>query len=664
MTTQELKPITGTVSKKFIEKVDRYFNHSKETIIVELIQNARRAGATEMRWAIEPAGPEQCSITVTDDGCGVEDPAVLLTLGESGWDAGIQTDEDPAGAGFFSLCGLSGAVHVSSHNWRMTLDKAVFTHGKETLPCATKAPIKGMRLEFITNAEKAEYYAHHTAVTRWMDAVEKCSKYCGLKVRINDKRVKQEDFLADAEAVVEWNGVRIGIHNRQKLSVFAHNHDANTANFHGCVLTTPKMPEVGDLGDDGKSKYAAILDIRNTQHIKLVLPARNGIVQDANWELLKTHIERLLTEHGLKRHEGKHRMPFTAYQRLKASGIELPEAVPYLKAVCIKCRDQYSELQYPEFDNDMDRRVDVRHGHPVLVPNLDDNGLNLTMAIAFACNSISVTPEIKAEGGFDADGAFELPELADSLNMKFVRANSNFSGYSWYDRLPFIEEDSVKFTVKQGEHGVYTSEGQSDALHMPQGPDELASEILVDFIIEKPTKDKQSREKPAGINLQLETVAYFRTDDCSHVEDGDWSFSKALLSADSGAEPTIAGTAEEANARGIRDQAENWMLIALCDPPDDSDSDDCTSEAQSNWVTQKMKQVLLSPEKAFQEAIEAKVHSVLSVDEFNMARRKSGIIGLTVEFEYGDQRPAGERGYGQTGRTKIAITFHKKTEIK
>jgi hypothetical protein len=543
----------------------------------------------------------------------------------------------------------------------MTLDKAIFTHGKETLPCATKSPIKGMRLEFITNAEKSEYYAHHTAVTRWMDAVEKCSKYCGLKVSINDKRVKQEDFLADAEAVVEWNGIRIGIHNRQKLSGYSLDHDANTANFHGCVLATPKMPEVGDFGNDGKSKYAAILDIRNTQHIKLVLPARNGILQDANWELLKTHIERLLVEHGLKRHEGKHRMPFTTYQRFKAIGVELPEAVSYLKAVCIKCRDHYSELQYPEFDNDMDRRVDVRHGHPVLVPNLDDNGLNLTMAIAFACNSVSVTPEIKAEGGFDVDGAFELPKLDDCLNMQFVRANGNFSGYSWYDRLPFIEEDSVKFTVKQGKHGVYTSEGQSDALHMPQGPDELASEILVDFIIEKPVRDKGMGEKRAHINLQLETVAYFRTADCSHVEDGSWAFAKALLPADSGAEANNAQTKE----RDIRSQAENWMLIAFCDPPDDSDHEDSTADAQSTWTCRKMKQVLLSPEKAFQEAIEGQVRSLLSSDEFNKARRKSGIIGLTVDFEYGDQRPVGEKHY-KYSENKMTITFHKKeaTTIK
>ena len=72
--------------------------------LVELLQNARRAGAGRVSVDIV-AEAEGARLVVRDDVVGVADPALLFALGASGWDDAILVREDPAGMGVFSLAG-------------------------------------------------------------------------------------------------------------------------------------------------------------------------------------------------------------------------------------------------------------------------------------------------------------------------------------------------------------------------------------------------------------------------------------------------------------------------------------------------------------------------------------------------------------------------------
>ena len=71
-------------------------------IFTETLQNARRADANRIRVAIGGPGAEGRP-TVTDDGVGVADPAILLSFGENGWSEDLVRLEDAAGMGFLSL---------------------------------------------------------------------------------------------------------------------------------------------------------------------------------------------------------------------------------------------------------------------------------------------------------------------------------------------------------------------------------------------------------------------------------------------------------------------------------------------------------------------------------------------------------------------------------
>lgn len=113
------------------------------TFLTEAMQNARRAGATEIRFMVNKATN---GLTIEDDGTGVGNFADLLTVAQSGWDETIQTAERPFGVGFLSvlLAGTGGVVE--SGTTRMEWDsEALMAGGEATF---TEIPaVKGTKVE-------------------------------------------------------------------------------------------------------------------------------------------------------------------------------------------------------------------------------------------------------------------------------------------------------------------------------------------------------------------------------------------------------------------------------------------------------------------------------------------------------------------------------------
>src|SRR3546814_16017486 len=96
--------IHSRVDPAAVTKVTRLFNTTLGDILSELIQNARRAGASAVDLKVIEAD-EAAFLAIVDDGAGIEDPSVILALGRSGWGDDIARREDPAGMGVFSLAG-------------------------------------------------------------------------------------------------------------------------------------------------------------------------------------------------------------------------------------------------------------------------------------------------------------------------------------------------------------------------------------------------------------------------------------------------------------------------------------------------------------------------------------------------------------------------------
>lgn len=80
-------------------KALRHSFSNRTTVLGELMQNARRAGASKINIDYYE---NLAMLSVIDDGCGIADTKALLTVAESGWDEMVQTTEHPFGMGFLS----------------------------------------------------------------------------------------------------------------------------------------------------------------------------------------------------------------------------------------------------------------------------------------------------------------------------------------------------------------------------------------------------------------------------------------------------------------------------------------------------------------------------------------------------------------------------------
>ena len=91
----------------------RYAFTDKFTLVSELMQNARRAGARRIEISYDEASS---ILRVVDDGCGISDFQKLLTFNESGWDKDTCQEEHPFGIGFSKCLYSASRCIVASRN--------------------------------------------------------------------------------------------------------------------------------------------------------------------------------------------------------------------------------------------------------------------------------------------------------------------------------------------------------------------------------------------------------------------------------------------------------------------------------------------------------------------------------------------------------------------
>ncbi len=118
---QEVRASTN--EKKFFASMKHLFATSF-TVLAELMQNARRAGATVIAFDFDP---ERKTLKITDDGCGISDFGKLLSFCDSGWDEKTLLQDNPFGMGFFSTFFACRQVAIRSNGLRLvvTLDDVV-----------------------------------------------------------------------------------------------------------------------------------------------------------------------------------------------------------------------------------------------------------------------------------------------------------------------------------------------------------------------------------------------------------------------------------------------------------------------------------------------------------------------------------------------------------
>lgn len=105
----------------------------KTKVVTELVQNARRAGASKVFLDYELSDDKKTvvSITIRDNGFGIKDFTKLFTLAESGWDAAVQSTERPYGMGFYATLTCARTVTIQSNGQQMVVDSAQALSGAD-----------------------------------------------------------------------------------------------------------------------------------------------------------------------------------------------------------------------------------------------------------------------------------------------------------------------------------------------------------------------------------------------------------------------------------------------------------------------------------------------------------------------------------------------------
>lgn len=299
--------IQACVNPRLLTKASRLFTGTLEGRIIELLQNARRAGAKHVEITNKDA-----TITVEDDGCGIDDFAKLLDLGGSGWEDDFEASEDPAGVGLFCLA--PRAVTIRSNGRMVHIERDGGWHGAPVEVLPDPEPVSGTIVQF-----EDDEWSHAT--------VSPLAVFSGVNVVVDDCPCASEPFVGKQAVHLAELGCRIEVReveqlthwHRQARRSFAYS-DNVLVNFHGQTTSFDFHP-VSEQG------LWFLVDLTGEPTgVRLMLPARTQLVENGAFKRLKAALE-LEAYHYLQR-RGSHRLPYKQYVRAQELGIALPEATP------------------------------------------------------------------------------------------------------------------------------------------------------------------------------------------------------------------------------------------------------------------------------------------------------------------------------------------------
>lgn len=302
-----METIQACVNQRLLTKADRLFTGTLDGRIIELLQNARRAGATKV--AITNDGGW---VTVRDNGQGISDFTKLLDLGGSGWDESCEKSEDPAGVGIFCLAPRELTIRSKGKMATITRD------GWTSTPTEVIADPKPVRKGTFIRFQDEPWESSKVDIN---------AVFSDMQVTVDGKRCPKLPFVSENATHHPELGCRIEVCESGQLNQW-HNScrrecwcgNSGILNFHGQFVTFDYHP-ISDRG----LHYLVDLTGEPTD-IRLMLPARTRLVENEAYKKLLAAVEVAAYRH-IER-KGEHTLPYKEFLRAKELGIILPEATP------------------------------------------------------------------------------------------------------------------------------------------------------------------------------------------------------------------------------------------------------------------------------------------------------------------------------------------------
>jgi hypothetical protein len=393
--------IHATISPSILSKADRLFRNDDDGVFVELLQNARRAGATVVEIEIEklPGDDTGSRVVIQDNGSGVEDFQSLLTLGGSDWSAEVHQSEDPAGMGFFALC--HSDVVVISGTRSILITREVFLGTQDALVVPSEEEVRGTKIIFTRLAPTSQL----------VESVKRVSRFGPLQVVVNNEEVTRYDFLEGSIHREVIDGIEVGF-----ASHFRWNYGMkdDNWNFHGLCIRNSFDSTSGLLSFDQRDGWSrgqlhARFNVLETGRVKLQLPDRRSIVQDER--LQEFHLKIRAAVYRFFQSQERHALSFTKWKEARVMGIILPEAAPLLRTWHAPALDEY------------------------LDPFFDPVKTQLLGSLSDVC---IVDTELPNKHSFEA-----ALQGWPSPQYRLYQEEGKFEGYTWYDALPHLKDCAV-----------------------------------------------------------------------------------------------------------------------------------------------------------------------------------------------------------------------------
>ena len=406
--------IRARVHKSALKRVTKFFVSKLNEILLEALQNSRRAGATRVRVTAktltQPAdcAPEpsetRLTVTITDDGAGIADPAVLLSFGENGWSDDLVAREDAAGMGILSLahrgCRIASRTRTpdghAGHGWSVDLEPEHFMGRSDAQVRHDDSPPypSGTTIQFEA-AESAD--AIHAAIAS-------AARHYPLPVTFEGVTLERRAFLDGAVHAEDWNGLTFGVYRDRRSGYLDPD-----LNFFG--LTVPvRLPTVETVHGGIWSVRADVVDC---PRLELLLPARTEPVENAFLAGMRKAAR--LAIYRAMAADSEPCPAFTDWTRARDAGIELPPPPEVLRPWRPAIAD-----------------VDDWREPPKPAPARRD-------VLVMACDP--EPPE--AQALWRAAGRTGMAE-------RLFEADRRLEGYEWYDRLDRVTGIDTQVTDARG----------------------------------------------------------------------------------------------------------------------------------------------------------------------------------------------------------------------
>jgi hypothetical protein len=409
-----------------LSKVSRMFNNKPDSILLELAQNARRAGASKILVDFT----KEDELIIEHDGAPFEDFAPLFSLGDSGWDEDDTKAEDPAGCGFF-IATLFDSIMVDSRKNENIMYKVQATK-KELLSVGSEFDVEQHSCTLGDNNVRLTLCGKH-GVDKY--SFPNVAKHFPIRMVGKGLSYDKKEETYDTMSVIEMlervpkdkfyvNEVRNGVRFRILDGVDSLKSENNVDrfydffgsggymdkdnvyfNFHGHHIYQPLSKiEVGNVRQSLDSlisnvfrninlpgRTALIMTPEGKSGIRMVLPARHSIVENEAYHQMCKDATDILVD--FINSQDKHTLSYDVYKYLGG-----PDRIK-------------QEAEIPE---------DVRDVRPD----------------QYVC----------AERNFNSGIEFAMDYTSSDrivLNWKL----SDYEGYSWYDKLNIIKDHNIRIFI-------------------------------------------------------------------------------------------------------------------------------------------------------------------------------------------------------------------------